>query len=75
VAELFEVRRFDVEVTEIRRSGDWAYTAGEYTSQFVSRGDGQQPFGTERGKFVLLWERQDDGEWKIILDAGNANQP
>ena len=75
VAHMFEVQRFDVEVTEVRSSSDWVYTVGEYTSRFVSRADGSAPFGTEQGKFVLLWERQESGEWLIILDAGNANGP
>jgi ketosteroid isomerase-like protein len=74
VHKFFELKEYSVEVTDIRVSADWAYTAGEYITHFVSREDGSAPFGREQGKFMLLWERQPDGRWKIILDTGNSNQ-
>jgi hypothetical protein len=33
------------------------------------------PAGRQSGKFLLVWERQPDGEWRIILDMGNSNGP
>jgi ketosteroid isomerase-like protein len=75
VKDYFELRQFDVRVTDVRRSTDWVYTAGEYTTHFVNKSDGMAPWGVEEGKFLLLWERQPDNSWKIILDTGNANQP
>ena len=44
-------------------------------AQSLPKADGTEPFGTDRGKFVLLWELQDDDTWQIILDMGNSNQP
>ena len=69
-----ELREYEVEVTDIRRSGHWVYTAGRYTTHFVSREDGSAPFGREEGKFLLLWAQQKDGDWRIIVDTGNSNQ-
>jgi ketosteroid isomerase-like protein len=74
VREHFRLERFEVTVREVRGSGDWVLTRGDYLSRFVSRADGSAPFGEEQGKFVLLWERQADGEWKIVLDMGNGNR-
>ncbi len=67
--------RYDVKVTEIRRGAGWAYTAGEYNSRFLMRETGEPAWPAETGKFVLLWEQQDDGEWLIVLDMGNSNGP
>jgi hypothetical protein len=74
VHESFELAEYDVEVTDIRRSRDWVYTSGRFSTRFVSRADGSEPFGREQGKFLLLWERQEDESWKIILDMGNSSQ-
>lgn len=75
VQTYFNVEQFDVRVTEVRQSPDWVYTVGQYTSHFVNKSDGVAPFGVEKGKFMLLWEKQADGEWQIILDTGNSNAP
>lgn len=72
--EYFELKQFDVRVTDVRSSRDWAYTIGEFTTHFVQRSDGVAPWGVEHGKFVLLWKRQANGNWKIILDMGNSNK-
>jgi len=70
----FELQEYEVEVTDVRHSPDWVYTAGSFTTLFVARDDGSEPFGREQGKFLLLWARQGDGSWKVILDMGNSNQ-
>jgi ketosteroid isomerase-like protein len=75
VQQYFKLAEYDVDVTDIRRSEQWVYTVGTYTSRFVSKKDGSEPFGREQGKFVLLWELQDDQQWRVILDMGNSNQP
>lgn len=74
VHEHFVLEEYAVEVTDIRYGSRWVYTVGRYTTKFVSREDGSTPFGREQGKFLLLWEKQSDGSWKIVLDTGNANQ-
>ena len=75
VQQYFSLAEYEVEVTDIKLSERWAYTVGRYTTRFVSREDGSEPFGREQGKFVLLWELQDDQKWRVILDMGNSNQP
>ena len=69
----FRLARFDVSVSEVRVDGDVAWTRGEYTSEFVGKADGKSPWGVERGKFLLIWQRQPAGDWKIVLDMGNSN--
>ena len=74
VHQMFDLAQYDVQVTDVRRGADWAYTAGSYTSLLVSKQDGSEPFGLQRGKFVLLWERSDGGKWLIVLDMGNSSE-
>jgi ketosteroid isomerase-like protein len=74
VHQHFELREYEVEVTDVKGTGQWVYTVGRYRSHFVSKADGSSPFGASVGKFVLLWERQADGQWKIILDMGNSDE-
>lgn len=76
VAETFEVSEMDVRVEEVRINGDWAFTRGAYVNNFKFRETGEPaPWGRERGKFFMLWERQADGEWRIIVDMGNSAAP
>ena len=49
----FELQEYEVEVTDVRHSPDWVYTAGSFTTLFVARDDGSEPFGREQGKFVF----------------------
>jgi len=76
VRDNFDVARIDASIEEVRRSGDWAWTRGRYESEFVPKpGTEGLPSGTQSGKFLLVWERQPDGDWRIILDMGNSNGP
>ena len=74
VHELFFLDRYEVQVTDVRQRGRWAYTVGTYTSLLVSKLDGTEPFGLQRGKFVLLWEQAENGHWLIALDMGNSSE-
>lgn len=76
VRDNFALAEIDASLDEIRRSGDWVYTRGTYRSNFVPKNPGQGlPSGEQTGKFLLIWEVQDDGRWRIILDMGNSNGP
>ena len=74
VHSTFNIEQLDVSVDSVTRSGDWVLARGNFTAHFVLKqgnpGEQSQP---QQGKYVLLWERQDDGAWKIILDMGNSN--
>jgi len=69
----FKIEQMDVAVEEVRLGDSWAWTRGTYTATFVAKTESAPPgvAGSRRGKFVLLWEHQDDGEWRIIFDMGN----
>jgi ketosteroid isomerase-like protein len=74
VHQVFDLAEYDVAVTDIRTEGNWAMTVGSFTTRFVSKADGSEPFGRQEGKFVLVWQRNEQGRWEIILDMGNSNQ-
>jgi ketosteroid isomerase-like protein len=58
-----------VEVTEL---GDTAYEVGSYTMKL-------QPAGAavvnDNGKYVVIWNRQGDGSWKLAVDIWNSDLP
>jgi ketosteroid isomerase-like protein len=51
---------------KVSKSGDLGYTYGKYT--LLNKGTKSEP---EHGTYVTIWEKQDDGSWKWILDSGN----
>lgn len=71
VATHLKIDRFDVTVEQVRVNGTWAYTRGSYTTRLLMRSDGRDSGLGGEGKFFILWERQPDGQWKIIVDMGN----
>ena len=70
-----DIQQLDVTLDEVRRSGNWAFTRGSFTARFVPR-DAPPNLKTpsRHGKYFLLWERQTDGSWKILIDMGNSNE-
>jgi ketosteroid isomerase-like protein len=30
---------------------------------------------TDRGKYVTVWKKQADGNWKVVVDIFNSNLP
>ncbi len=53
---------------KIAASGDMAYTWGTYVLTFMSDGERKEAFG----KYITVWEKR-AGEWKAVLDGGNAS--
>jgi ketosteroid isomerase-like protein len=52
---------------DVAASGDLGYTAGSYE---MTMGE-----ATERGKYVTVWKKQPNGEWKVSEDIGNSDAP
>lgn len=55
---------------DISSSGDLGYTYGTY--QFSSKDKEGKPH-VEYGKYTSIWKLQPDGNWKVVLDMGNAS--
>lgn len=51
--------------------GDLAYDIGIYTLHREDRPEGQE----SRGKFIVIWKRGDDGEWRIHADGFSGIRP
>jgi len=54
----------------IAESSDLGFTYGTYIS-LGSDDEGNQV--QSHGKYVTIWQRQDDGSWKFVLDGGNSS--
>lgn len=52
-------------------SGDMGYTWGHYEAH--SKDSAGNPVTTS-GRYITIWRKQQDGSWKVALDAG-ANEP
>lgn len=52
-------------------SGDMGYTWGHFEGH--SKDANGNPVTTS-GRYITIWRKQNDGTWKVVLDAG-ANEP
>lgn len=57
---------------DVARSGDVAYVVGVYQ---MTMKDPQGKPATDRGKFVEVWKKQADGNWKTVADIFNSDLP
>jgi ketosteroid isomerase-like protein len=56
----------------VARSGDLGYTSGTYDNSF------KDPSGKtiyDKGKYLTVWKKQADGEWKVLYDVFNSDLP
>jgi uncharacterized protein (TIGR02246 family) len=58
---------WEAKKVEVSRSGDMAYLIGAY--QLAMKGM------QDRGKFVEVWKKQPDGQWKVVADIFNSDLP
>lgn len=52
-------------------SGDMGYTWGHYEGHSK---DANGNAVTTSGRYITIWRKQKDGQWKVVLDAG-SNEP
>ncbi|HKP81060.1 MAG TPA: DUF4440 domain-containing protein [Pyrinomonadaceae bacterium] len=57
---------------EVARSGDLAYVSGNY--EFTEKDDSGKPI-TDKGKYLEVWRKQADGNWKCVADMFNSDLP
>ncbi len=51
-------------------SGDFGFTWGRYV--YTPSPDTENA-SAGHGKYISIWRREDNGDWKFIADMGNAN--
>ncbi len=56
---------------QMGQSGDMGYTWGHFEGH--SKDASGAPV-TTKGRYITVWKKQADGQWKVALDAG-ANEP
>jgi ketosteroid isomerase-like protein len=59
---------WEPQAAEVAASGDLAYSWG--TSTGTDRATGQPAF---RGKYLTVWKKGADGNWKMLADMGNQS--
>jgi uncharacterized protein (TIGR02246 family) len=57
---------------DVAASGDLGYTVGTYE---MTMNDAAGQPSTMAGKYLTVWKKQADGQWKVVVDAPNANAP
>ena len=63
---------WEPEHASISASGDLGYTYGRYAMH------GKTEDGTDlvrEGRYVSIWQKDDDGSWKVALDTGVPDPP
>lgn len=55
---------------EVALSGDMGYTWGIYTITI----DSDDP-KSRQGKYLNVWKKDLDGNWRVLIDMGNQNPP
>jgi uncharacterized protein (TIGR02246 family) len=63
---------FEPTRVEVSQSGDLAFTRGVYT---LTSKDPAGSLVTDRGKYIAVFQRQPDGQWKAIEDIFNSDLP
>jgi len=56
----------------VARSGDLGYTSGTTEATFK---DASGKTISDKGKYLTVWKKQADGEWKVLYDMFNSDLP
>ena len=64
---------FSPTLVVIAKGDDMAYTQGIYTMTYTEPKTGSTLI--EKGKYVTVYKKQDDGSWKAVEDIDNADGP
>lgn len=58
---------------DVQTSGDFAVETGTYEMTLTPKKGGKVI--NDKGKYIVVWERQPDGSWKAIRDIFNSDLP
>ena len=76
ISDLFDTPGFSLSWSaskaDVSASGDLGYTIGSY--EITSNDPAGNPV-TRPGKYLTVWKKQEDGQWKVAVDAPSENQP
>ena len=64
--------RWKTTKVEVAKSGDMAYLSGTYE---LTMNDATGKPVSDRGKYIVVWEKQADGTWKAAADIWNSDLP
>jgi uncharacterized protein (TIGR02246 family) len=56
---------------EVAKSGDLAYDVGTFA---LTLNDAQGNAATEAGKYVVVWKKQPNKQWKVVADIFNTDK-
>ncbi len=71
MSRAFRVQEYASSDDEVVVSGDWAFRSASFDLT-LKRAAGGEPI-KDRGKFIILYRRQDDGSWKVARDIWNSS--
>jgi uncharacterized protein (TIGR02246 family) len=63
---------FEADKVVVARSGDLAYETGSYSMTMTGAG---KKAATEKGHYVVVWQKQADGAWKVVVDTPVSDPP
>jgi len=65
--EALGIEKVSINTVNVDFIDDTAIEHGEYTLGLAN--------GTDKGKFIMVWQRQDDDTWKWHIDIFNSDLP
>ncbi|MDX1569689.1 MAG: DUF4440 domain-containing protein [Xanthomonadales bacterium] len=63
---------FEADQVVVSKAGDMAYELGTYGLS-LSDPDGNPM--SQHGYYVVVWQKQADGSWKVVIDAPVSDPP
>ena len=69
------VRNLQLTTTGVDRSGSMAYETGVYTIDVPTSGQAGAAPTRDNGKYVVVWKRDNRGEWRMHVLIWSSNNP